>query len=187
MTSMTRSGLAVAIVAALAPGLTGCARIHARTEPALPPMVTPAPPPHEVAPAPVPAPAPSGPEEDVKARPQPPVHRPARPEPAEPSPAIGSRPSGTKSAAPPAPTLQTAPSATDDATVRGIRDTLSRAGTDLGQVDYRSLSADAKAQYQTARRFIRQAEEALKTHNYVFARSLADKAAVLAALLQGGL
>ena len=37
----------------------------------------------------------------------------------------------------------------------------------------------------TAKRFIQQADEAMRTKNLVFARNLADKAAVLAAQLGG--
>ena len=55
---------------------------------------------------------------------------------------------------------------------------------DLGQIDYRALGADARAQYDTAKRFIGQAERALKDRNVAFAEQLADKAATLAALLQ---
>ena len=54
---------------------------------------------------------------------------------------------------------------------------------DLARIDYRTLSADAKAQYDIAKRFSQQAEEALKVRNLVFAGQLADKAAALAALL----
>jgi len=38
-------------------------------------------------------------------------------------------------------------------------------------------------QYDTAKRFIQQAEDALKAKNFVFAEQLADKAATLAAAL----
>ena len=54
---------------------------------------------------------------------------------------------------------------------------------DLSHVDYGALSADAKAQYDTAKRFMVLAEQAIKDRNFVFARTLADKAAVIAAVL----
>ena len=47
------------------------------------------------------------------------------------------------------------------------------------------LNADAQTQYDTAKRFIRQAEDALRAKNLVFAKNLADKAAALAAQLAG--
>jgi hypothetical protein len=40
-------------------------------------------------------------------------------------------------------------------------------------------------QYDTAKRFIRQADDAVKSKNLVFAKNLADKAAVIAAQLAG--
>jgi hypothetical protein len=46
-----------------------------------------------------------------------------------------------------------------------------------------SLNADGRAQYDAARRFIQQAEEALKQRNVVFAGKLADKAATMASVL----
>ena len=43
-----------------------------------------------------------------------------------------------------------------------------------------------ETQYDTAKRFIRQAEDAMRTKNLLFAKNLADKAAALAAQLGGG-
>jgi hypothetical protein len=68
-------------------------------------------------------------------------------------------------------------------TVASIRDLLAHATRDLTRVNVSSLSGDGRAQYDTARRFIQQAEEALKARNIVFAGKLADKAAQLAAVL----
>ena len=55
----------------------------------------------------------------------------------------------------------------------------------LNRIDYRVLNADAKTQYDTAKRFIRQADEAMRAKNLVFAKTVADKAVVLAAQLGG--
>jgi hypothetical protein len=66
-----------------------------------------------------------------------------------------------------------------------VRDTLARAARDLSRVDYGRLSADARAQYDQSKRFTQQAEQALKDRNFVFAATLADKAATLAAGLTG--
>jgi hypothetical protein len=52
-------------------------------------------------------------------------------------------------------------------------------------VDYNRLNADARTQYDQAKRFASQADEALKARNLVFASYLADKAAALAAQLAG--
>ena len=60
---------------------------------------------------------------------------------------------------------------------------LTRANRDLARVDYGKLSTDGRAQYEQAKRFSQQADEALKERNLVFAATLADKAATLAAEL----
>jgi hypothetical protein len=54
---------------------------------------------------------------------------------------------------------------------------------DLNRIDYRALGKDAQAQYDIAKRFTEQAEEALQNKNVQFAEILADKAAALAAQL----
>ena len=48
---------------------------------------------------------------------------------------------------------------------------------------YQTLDADGRVQDDTARRFMQQADEALKARNVVFAGKLADKAATMAAVL----
>jgi hypothetical protein len=65
-----------------------------------------------------------------------------------------------------------------------VREQLMRAQADLGQVNRQNLGADARAQYDSALGFIRQAEEALKVKNLIYAGQLADKAATMAALLK---
>jgi hypothetical protein len=76
-------------------------------------------------------------------------------------------------------------SAADTAEERKIRDRLNRAANALNRVDYRRLSTDGRAQYEQSKRFSEQAEQAIKDRNYVFATTLADKAATLAAELLG--
>jgi hypothetical protein len=68
---------------------------------------------------------------------------------------------------------------------RAIRALARRAQADLNRVDYESLGRDARANYDQAKRFITQAEEALKAKNLVFAETVADKAATLAGQLAG--
>jgi len=84
---------------------------------------------------------------------------------------------------PPAPLLQTTPPNTEVDLERGIRATLTRAQTDLNRVDAGRLTADARVQYDTAKSFIRQADQAIRAKNLLFAKSVAEKAAVLAAQL----
>ena len=64
-----------------------------------------------------------------------------------------------------------------------MRDVLVRANRDLSRIDYGKLSTAARAQYDQSKRFSQQAEQALKERNVIFAATLADKAATLAAEL----
>jgi hypothetical protein len=86
--------------------------------------------------------------------------------------------------APPATLQQALPDSPADI-VRKVREQLGQAQTDLRRVDYRALGADGKSQYDTAARFVEQAEQALREKNLVFAGKVAEKAAVLAASLVG--
>jgi hypothetical protein len=167
---------------------SGCARTRANTVPAGPPLDVPAPPPRIVVPLQVEADVPE-PEPEV---PQEPVRPPARPRAAAPASDLPARPADVPkvvdevprppSTAPPT-TLQTTPAAEQGEVERAIRATMGRAGGDLNRIDYRALNADARTQYDTAKRFIEQAEEALRMKNLLFAKNLADKAAVLATQL----
>jgi hypothetical protein len=85
----------------------------------------------------------------------------------------------------PTSVLQTPQTADDGEAARRIREVLTRARRDLARVNARALGSDARAQYETARRFVDQAEDALTVKNYMFARYLADKAEALARGLQG--
>jgi len=74
---------------------------------------------------------------------------------------------------------------TDAAEEKRVMDLINRAERDLNRVNYRSLSAEGKAQYDQSKRFAAQAETAVKDRNLPFAQTLADKAATLAASLLG--
>ena len=169
--------LPLVLVSALA--AAGCAKLHARTvgpvldTPLPPPRVVPvarqpidsqpivAPPVGEVQ---TPAPAAIAPQDPPSPAPPVAADRPAPPAPEPP------------------PTLQTDvnPAAAEQRT----RAALASATRNLGRIDVRSLSADARTQFDIARRFIAQADGALKARNFEFAEQLAEKAATLAALLQ---
>ena len=176
--------------------LSGCTRAHAKTMPQLPDAALDVPPPPErdieraeveEAPPPPqpPVPAPESP------RTQPPRPRPApardqprvEPKP-EPAPVETPRPAEEPPRAP-ANTLQTTPATVEGELERGVLATLTRATNELNRIDYRVLNPDARIQYDTAKRFVRQAEEAVKTKNLVFAKNLADKAATIADQLAG--
>ena len=163
--------------------IAGCTRAHAKTAPDAPPLDMPVPPPRDVEPkvAEVPAPAP------LAEEPEPARRAPARPRPAPPrsEPAPAEPPKPVEEPARPPTTLQTTPAGAEGEVERTIRTVLTRATADLNRIDYRALNADARTQYDTAKRFVSQAQDALRGKNLVFARNLADKAAALAAQLAG--
>jgi hypothetical protein len=173
-------------LAVVAIGATGCARLHARTAPAGPPLEAPAPPLHVISAveeASVVEPPPVVADLPVRPTPRAPTPAPAaaapKPERADPAPAAPASPPPAD--ATPSRTLQT--TANVEAVERKIRSTLTDASRALGRIDYRGLSVDGKAQYDIAKRFVEQAEQALVAKNLLFASQLADKASALATLL----
>ena len=174
---------------------SACTRAKAKTAPDAP-LDMPAPPPREVEsiesePPPV-VPLAQEPARNTPTRPRPnPPREPARPEPVRPEPPRPEtppveppKPSEEPPKPPPTP-LQTTPPTAEGEMERGVRAALSKAYADLNRIDYRALNNDARTQYDTAKRFIRQAEDAIRAKNLVFAKSVADKAVVLAAQLAG--
>lgn len=176
---------------------SGCLRAHARTQPDVP-LAMPAPPPRvvEVSDPELP-PIVSLPEEPVRdalprPRPTPPPQRsdarpPEAPRPDPPGDASKPAEDVLKPPAPPTlqTTLQTTPVQQEGEAERRIRTLLTQTTTDLNRINTQALNADARTQFDTARRFVSQAEDALRAKNLVFARNLADKASVLAAQLAG--
>ena len=185
------SRLVCAAFVALALAAAGCASLRARSDPAGPPLETLPPPPHSIpvveieaellappagndGPTPVvvrPAPRAAAPKHDKtsdkasdKTEAAPPAAVPAPPQ-----------------ANAPLPPLQTTANVTE--VERNIRMRIAQATRDLDRTDYRALSTERRTEYDTAKRFIQQTEEALKVKNLVFAGQLADKAATLAAAL----
>jgi hypothetical protein len=182
----------VCLLAAVFTGVEGCARAQAKTSPDGPPLEVPAPPPRVIAPAEEPiVTAPAEPTEPAPA-PASTARRPTRrvppstdatQKPVETSPAVEAPlPQATPEPATsaPAPTLR-APGTNE----KPVRDRLTEAQRDLARVDYAKLSTDGRMQYEQSKRFVQQAEQALKDQNFVFAQTLADKAANIAAELLG--
>ena len=177
------------------PVLSGCLRASAKTVTELPPLTAPQAPERlietvdatPVAPLPLveePARQPIRP----PARPQPRVDAaPARPpEPIRVEAPPADPPTPAAEIPRPPPTLQTTPAGAEAEVERGIRAAINRTMADLSRVDYQRLNRDDRTQYDTAKRFIQQAEDALRApRNLVFARSLVDKASALAAQLAG--
>jgi hypothetical protein len=181
--SMNR--LACAAVVALAVAGSACVSAQAKSEAGGPALAPPAPPPHTIIPVEIVDPPPAPPEPaspvPVIVRPssRPPAAKPEKPaeKPAEKSP----DPTPPPVTPPPTPPLQTTTNVTE--MERTIRTRMAQASRDLDRTDYRALSTERRAQYDSAKRFLEQADEALKVKNLVFAEQLADKAATLAAVL----
>jgi hypothetical protein len=168
----------------------GCsARVKADSVPDGPPLAVPIAPAHEVAveqiaeaPPPEPPPAPE---------PAPPAARPAasRP-PARPAEPRVETPPPTQPAAavtqpkPDAPAVRaTPPAAGAAAEERKVRQLLTNASESLKKVPYEKLSDEGRAQYEQSKRFSDEALQAIKASNFVYALTLAEKAATLAAEL----
>ena len=167
----------------LTASLGACAaKAEVRTEVELPELAPPPPPPRVVADYTEPEPPPAAPAiEDVPAPVRPPVRQPRPEQKAEASPPAEQPVESV--ARPPAPSLTITPSAGAEQTTAAIREFMARAERDLGRVNVGALNADGRTQYDTARRFLQQADAALKARNIVFAGKLADKAATMAAIL----
>ena len=178
----------------MAPLAAACTHAQAKATPEMPALEMPAPPPRDVQPNDVEAPPPvslvAEPARNSPARLRP-AATPAKAEPAKPEPpkpetlAIEPPKPVDEPVKPPLTTLQTTPATAEGEVERGIKASLQRANTDLNRIDYRALNADARTQYDQAKRFVQQADEAMRTKNLVFARSIADKAATIAAQLAG--
>ena len=175
----------------LALSVTACSHAHAKASPQNPALDVPLPPEHDVEPTetdvPQPVPLAQEPARNAPPRSRPaPAPTPSRTEPPAskpeppPPPAVEVKP---EEAPRPAAPLQTMPTTAEGEAERAIRSTLQRANTDLSRVDYRVLNSDARNQYDTAKRIIGQAEDNIRSRNLVFAKTLADKAAQLAAQL----
>jgi hypothetical protein len=180
--------------AMLAAGTSGCAILHARSRSLGPPLDMPSPPARVVpiASQPIVVEAPSTVDDVPKQAPSTidastPPQAPARAEPSPPTrPETPADASATPAAPPPAPTPPPVLQTTANPTVaeQRTRTVLESAKRDLGRIDLKRLNSEARSQYDIARRFVQQAEEALRARNPLFAEQLADKAATLAALLQ---
>jgi hypothetical protein len=180
---MRANAIVLLTLIALTPSLGACAaKAQALTEAPMPSLDPPPPPPRVVA-AYAPEPEPIAVTPAVE--PATPVRPPSRPRPEQRPEPVANTPDIVESAARPAPpslTLTPTPGS-ESQTAAAIGALLERAKRDLSRVNSASLNHDGRAQYDTARRFIQQAEEALKARNVVYAGKLADKAATMAAVL----
>lgn len=95
------------------------------------------------------------------------------------------KPSATPPPATPAPELRTIDAGDPVRATRQVRDTMERAGRTLAQIDYGRLPKPSQLQYDMAKRFIEQSEEALKAKNFTAAQLMAEKAETIARELSG--
>ena len=189
----SRAWLRIGLFALTSMTAVACAHTQAKALIELPPLEMPSAPPRVVeAIEPQQAPIIALPDEATPSlRPRPAVtpraEAPRSAEPAKVEQAATEVPKATEEPPKPASptTLQTTPTQREAEVERRVRGLIARATSDLGRVDYKALNGDARNQYDTARRFATQAEDALKARNLVFANNLADKAAALAAQLLG--
>ena len=182
------------LLALLAP-LAACASASAKSPAERPTLDVPPPPPRVIEPAvpvetqpePVPDLPAATPTAPPKPRPQPRESRePAKTEPkpeapVEPVPAPPVAQPQTPAESP----LRTPGTADGAEAGRQVREILDRARASLGAVNFQTLSEERRKAYNESKDFMKGAEDALKKQNYVFARSLAEKAEKLARELQG--
>jgi hypothetical protein len=188
MNSVHRFLLFCVIVATSA----GCATTTAKA-PVMPQALDVPPPPARVIVPPEPDPPPPTPVPEPEMRTQKPTRtRPAAPRPdpraeanrtAKPETPPPSESAKPVPAGPAGVSLEQELPASPAEMARRVRQQLDQAKSDLGRVNYGALNADGKSQYDTAKRFMEQADQALKEKNLVFAGKLAEKAASLAALV----
>ena len=176
-------GIGISVSAA-----AGCAKARAATVPDGPPLAMPLPPPRVFAPVDAEEPLAAGPAVPETPIVEPPQLTPSRP-PRRTATAPPEKPEPAPQPPPPAQEpqreLRAASTPADAEADKKIRTLLAVATRNLGQVDYQRLSVAGREQYDNAKSFGEQADEALAQRNYVFAETLADKAAKLAAELLG--
>jgi hypothetical protein len=167
----------------------GCAKARAQTVPDGPPLAVPAPPSRVFAPIEDEEPlasSPVAPETPVKPpnvnAQKPPANRKPETERVETAPT----PAPTPTPSPETPReLRAASSPADAEAERKIGELLRRASQTLGGIYYQGLSTGRREQYEQAKAFITEADKAMKERNFVYAETLADKAAKLATELSG--
>lgn len=184
---MGRSATLLAISAALLTAACGTAAAQQQVQlPDTAPLAMPAAPSHVVVPA-----APEPPPPPVIDAPAPSAALPATsggaatrtPPPPKPATPPTTPPSTPQTAPPAAPaSLPAAPNQGE--LEQQARALVLSADQTLDKIDPKALSADGRAQYDTAKRFLTQAGDALKARNIVYAWQLANKANTIATLLK---
>jgi hypothetical protein len=160
-----------------------CTRTQARTPPPVVMLVPPPPPPVVI-----PVSLPEQPEPEPE--PEPPAAAPtapARPRPEAPArPVERPSPPTTTAATPDTPTVVLETTANTGALERRTSWLISQAEKDLERVNRSQLAAQARAQFDRAMSFVRNARGAMQRRNFSYAEQLATKAALLARELVKG-
>jgi hypothetical protein len=173
------------VVLGLAVLATGCAKVRAETVPDGPPLEVPDPPTRVFAPlaeqplAAEPAVA-ETPTAEAPSVSQPTARRPAPQRAQTPEPVPTPAPGATE----PPRELRAASTPADAEAEKAIRSKLDEARRDLAQIVPARLTMPGREQYNQAVDFAAQADKALADRNYVFARTLAEKSAEVAAALR---
>lgn len=175
----------------LAVGAGACATGGAQAIEDKPTLTVPPVPPRTIEPQPVaelprvePMPE-SNPAPSVPSKPRP-APRNTDNRPAEPKPEAAVEPPTASPPTPPVAPLRapTTPSGAD--ALRLIRETLQRADAILAKVDYQKLSPDRRGTYDSARRFMQQADEKIKQDDFMLARAYSVRAEEIAKQLLDG-
>lgn len=179
----------IIILLFVALGASACATTQAAAPVERPALEVPPVPPRVIEPAPAPLappePVPELPPAPAAPKPRPAQRDTAKPEPKPETPPVEPQPAAPPAAQPAVPPLRTANSPDSAEATRQISDIRNRAKKLLEGTDYQKLSQEQQAQYDNAKRFIDEADEALKAKNFEFARGVAEKAERLARELQG--
>lgn len=185
-----RSRRLAAVMAVVCVGVgAGCARSRPATTPVPIALNVPPPPPRVIATPPEPV----APTEATNVERPAPVNRPSRSargasrpeprtEPVRPETAPETTPpaAAPEATAPAGPLLRTPQTADEREAENRTTEVLRRASEHLKKVNPATLAPAARQQYETAQRFVEQAEHAMLQRNYVLASYLADKAETLA-------
>ena len=184
-----RNSVRIILLLGLATVSSACATTQAKTVVDRPALEVPPVPPRVIEPAPepreAPAPVPELPPAPANPRPRPPQRDTAKPDPKPEIPPVEPQPTTAPPAQPTVPPLRTGSSPDGAEATRIITEIRNRAKKLLDDTDYQKLTREQQAQYDNAKRFIDEADEALKAKNFEFARGVAEKAERLARELQG--
>lgn len=185
---MTKTIFGISIVAAAL--ACGCASNPTRSTGVVALEIPEPPPKPDILPAPAPEAPPERPAAAAPAE-RPPSVPAARPTPPPQSGNAGAAPTppapvgpvaATPEATPPTPAAELRPAGTAarSLTSAQVRESLDRTNQKLNAIDRRRLNAGKRADYDSARRFLAQADTAVKANNLLLAQSSVEKAEALA-------